>query len=40
METVCSYRPGRLATFITFDRVTGVHGCLVHDVIHDKRGVE
>ena len=29
------YLPGRLATFITLDPVTGVHGCLFHDVVHD-----
>jgi hypothetical protein len=34
-RTVCAYRPGGLATCITFDCVAGIHGALFHDVIHD-----
>lgn len=35
MELPVLYLPGRLATFITLDLITGIHGCLFYNVVHD-----
>jgi hypothetical protein len=29
------YLPGRLATFIAFDAIAAIHGCLFYNVVHD-----
>jgi hypothetical protein len=37
-ERCVLYLPGRLATFITLDPVTGIHGCHFYNVVHDDDG--